>query len=318
MNKKKFKGKIWALVIIIIGIVLYAYIYVIPKVSDIFVDTYSAEYGTLESGVDTTCLLVRNEDVYKASNTGQVDRVIGQGRLMRRGSRIVTVGGTGYYSEKRGVISYYYDGLESFFTLDNADKITISDLEKVNSKDFKINKCKTGEAKSGDYLFKVVDNLEWNIVSWLSEEEAESFQEGNAVTVAFSDGATVKMKIKNIQDQNGYKRILITGNRYYEFFDKYRMQKCRLISSKRSGILLEADSIVESDGQKGVYVRDKHGNSNFTPVKILAQKGEVVVVENNYYFDSEGKRINTVKNYDEILRNIEKIQKKRGSGANVD
>ena len=36
---------------------LYVVIYVVPQVSDIFVETYSAEYGTLQIKEETDCLL---------------------------------------------------------------------------------------------------------------------------------------------------------------------------------------------------------------------------------------------------------------------
>jgi len=75
-----------------------------------------------------------------------------------------------------------------------------------------------------------------------------------------------------------------------------------LIASNTSGIMLETDSIVEEDGRKGVYVVDKLGNYIFTPVQILDQEGNVTVVEKNYFYDAEGRAVETVQNYMEILR----------------
>ena len=98
-------------------------------------------------------------------------------------------------------------------------------------------------------------------------------------------------------------------NRYYKSFDRYRLKECALITSNQSGILLETDSIVESEGQKGVYVVDKLGNYNFTPIKILEQDGDVTVVEKNYFYNEEGISVETVKNYDKILRPGKKSKK---------
>jgi hypothetical protein len=80
------------------------------------------------------------------------------------------------------------------------------------------------------------------------------------------------------------------------------MKKCTLIASSVSGIFLETDSIVEEEGQKGVYVVDKLGNYNFTPVRILSSDGDVTVVEKNYFYDAEGYAVSTVQNYYTILR----------------
>ena len=44
-------------VFLIVVIVLYLRIYIAPKVSDIFVEDYTAEYGTLDVDADQTLLL---------------------------------------------------------------------------------------------------------------------------------------------------------------------------------------------------------------------------------------------------------------------
>lgn len=319
MNKKtqnnNSKWKICIIGFLLIFAALYIYIYVVPRVSDIFVETYVAEYGTLESGVETKCLFVRDERVYTASGTGKVERVLSQGKLVRKGSKIVTLGGTGYYTEERGVISYYYDGMETTLTPDNIEKVTVSDLQKAEAEDFAVNECKKKSAETGDKLFKIVDNKEWLLVAWLSNDDAEGFVEGNNVTVDFLDGTRLKMKIKSITAENDKQKIVLSCNRYYEFFDKYRTKKCKLIRSSRTGILIETSSIVTEDDREGVYVKDKFGSYNFTPVSILATDKDVTVVEKNYFYDEDGNTVITVKNYDEILRS--KSDELKGSDEDV-
>lgn len=315
-TKKKSRTKIWILGFIILFAVLYIYIYIVPRVSDIFVETYVAEYGTLEAGVDADCLFVREETVYKAQSAGSVDRVIGQGRLMRKGSKILTLAGTGYYTESRGVVSYFYDGLENSLTPGNIENITKASLEKTQNDEFRVYECKK-KASAGDVIFKIVDNKEWYLLAWPDAGKAEGFEEGHNVTVDFKDGTRLKMKLKSSTDEGGKKKLVLSCNRYYEFFDKYRAKNCRLIRSSRSGILLETSSIAEKDGTKGVYVKDKFGNYNFTPISILAQDGEITVAEKNYFYDSEGKTVSTVKNYDEILKGSKSAGKAEGSEKNV-
>ena len=266
--------------------------------------------------MDANCLFVRDEAVYKAQNAGTVKRVIGQGRLMRSGSKIVTLAGTGYYTESRGVVSYFYDGMENSLTPDSIENITQTRLEKTQTDEFKVNDCKK-DASAGDAIFKIVDNKEWYLLAWLDADKADGFEEGHNVTVDFKDGTRLKMKLKALTDEGSKKKIVLSCNRYYEFFDKYRAKNCRLIRSSRSGILLETSSIAEEDGTKGVYVKDKFGNYNFTPISVLAQDGEVTVVEKNYFYDSEGKTVSTVKNYDEILKGSENANEAKGSEENV-
>ena len=72
------------------------------------------------------------------------------------------------------------------------------------------------------------------------------------------------------------------------------------------------------NGQKGVFVANKYGGYNFTPVRILSQDGEITVVEKNLYQDEDGNMIETCA---ELLRNSAqpgKIQELKGSEEHVD
>lgn len=313
--KKKSKTKIYIIGFILLFVILYVYIYVVPRVSDIFTETYTAEYGNLESSISAECLLVRDETLYKAVSQGTVERVISQGKLMRKGSKIVTLSGTPCYTSERGIVSYFCDGMEDILTPDSLEDITVSALEKTYAEDFEVKECKT-EAAAGEPIFKIVDNRTWYLCAWLAEDEAEGFVAGNTVTVDFNDGVCLKMKLVSITAEGSTSKLVMSCDRYYEFFDKYRTKECKLIRSDRSGILLETRSITEVDGQKGVYVKDKFGSYNFTPISILAQNDEITVVQQNYYYNADGQTVATVKNYEEILRNADKGEKE--SGENVD
>ena len=60
------------MIFLLILAAFYVIIYVVPQVSDIFVETYSAEYGTLQIKDETTCLLVRTEKTYTADRKSVV------------------------------------------------------------------------------------------------------------------------------------------------------------------------------------------------------------------------------------------------------
>lgn len=313
-TKKTTKGtKRTILIYLLILAALYVVIYVVPQVSDIFVETYTAEYDTLQVTEDATCLFVRNEKTYTADGSGSVNREAGAGSLMRAGAHIADVGGTAYYSDRKGIISYYYDGLEDVYTPDRLETLTSAELEKV--KEIPVNPSPSSEAVAGDVIFKVVDNQKWYLVCWLSKDAAEKYQEGYRVLVEFKDGekegqgARIAMTLNSKTVQSGHVRMILSCNRHYEDFAEYRIKNCSLIASDVSGIFLETDSIVEVDGQKGVYVVDKLDNYIFTPVRILDQEGDITVVEKNYFYNAEGIAVATVQNYSEILRPDEEILK---------
>ena len=305
----------------VVFVILYVIIYVVPRVSGIFLETYTAEYGTLEVSQESSYMAVRDEKLYVSDNGGAVSRAAAQGRLMRKNSHIVDVGGVKHYSQQKGIVSYYYDGLEGVYTPENMQTITEADLELTDEEKqtYTVRECSQDIVESGSPIFKIVDNKEWYLVCWLSAAEAEDIEAGRSITVEFDDGKQLKMKVMQINPQGQNRQLILSCNRYYEKFDSIRSGTCRLIKSSKSGIIVDSDSIVEEDGQKGVYVMSKQlDEASFVPVKVLLSHGDKTVVEKNYFINAEGQKVSTVENYDEILKKPPTAEEAEGSEKNAD
>lgn len=319
MKTKKNRKKILILAYATAFIILLVIIYVVPRVLNIFVETYTAQYGVLEQSTESRYVAVRDENLYTADNSGQVTRAVSQGALMRRNAHIADVGGISYYSQERGVISYYYDGLERVYTPQNMQSITESDSKTDKEENYQLKKCAEGNAEGGSPIFKVVDNTAWYIVCWVDADEADSWAIGKEVTVEFEGSDQVKMEVYQCNSQGEKTQLILSCNRYYEKFDRIRMGECRIIKSSRSGIIIETDSITEEDGVTGVYVVSKKlDKTSFVPVKILLTSGDETVVEKNYFVNEDGEKVSTIENYDEILKKPKGAEKKKGSEKNVD
>ena len=305
----------------VVFVILYVIIYVVPRVSGIFLETYTAEYGTLEVSQESSYMAVRDEKLYVSDNGGAVSRAAAQGRLMRKNSHIFDVGGVKHYSQQKGIVSYYYDGLEGVYTPENMQTITEADLELTDEEKqtYAVRECSQGTVESGSPIFKIVDNKEWYLVCWLSAAEAEDIEAGRSITVEFDDGKQLKMKVMQVNPQGQNRQLILSCNRYYEKFDSIRSGTCRLIKSSKSGIIVDSDSIVEEDGQKGVYVMSKQlDEASFVPVKVLLSHGDKTVVEKNYFINVEGQKVSTVENYDEILKKPPTAEEAEGSEKNAD
>ena len=301
----------------VVFVILYVIIYVVPRVSGIFLETYTAEYGTLEVSQESSYMAVRDEKLYVSDNGGAVSRAAAQGRLMRKNSHIVDVGGVKHYSQQKGIVSYYYDGLEGVYTPENMQTITEADLELTDEEKqtYAVRECSQEIVP----IFKIVDNKEWYLVCWLSAAEAEDIEAGRSITVEFVDGKQLKMKVMQVNPQGQNRQLILSCNRYYEKFDSIRSGTCRLIKSSKSGIIVDSDSIVEEDGQKGVYVMSKQlDEASFVPVKVLLSHGDKTVVEKNYFINVEGQKVSTVENYDEILKKPPTAEEAEGSEKNAD
>jgi len=301
-TRMKLQPRSAVVLFIIAFVILYAIIYIVPKVTDIFTKTYTAEYGTLESIQEAKCVAVRDEKVYKASVGGQVERQRETGQLVRANSLIVSVGGHEQYTENSGLVSYYYDGYEDKLNSESFPQLKETFLEEYSSGSNGEKEAASSKAEPGDVVFKIIDNKNWYLVCWLGEDEASAFEEGYTVKAGFDEREPVAMKVYSKTKQGEKYQIVLSCNRSYKDFDRYRVKDCKLITSSYNGIILETDSIVEKDGVKGVYVINKVGDAVFTPVSILSSYKGKTVVEKNYYYDSEGQYVETVESYDEILK----------------
>lgn len=301
-TKINFTAKKGLLIFAALFIIFYIIIYVVPTVSDIFTQTYIAEYGTLEVKEDADCVFVRNETAYKASFEGAVERKAESGDLLRSGSVVVTLGETEIANGSRGIVSYRYDGYEDRLSSENMLEIKSSFISEYKKAKASVKEAVSGHAKSGDVVFKIIDNSNWYLMCWMSEDKASIFEEGQSVSARIDENSELPMTVESISKQGEEMQIIFSCNRTYKDFDMYRVKECEIIASSYSGIILNSDSIFEKDGVKGVYVVDKFDNKNFVRVNILSSQGGKTVVEKNFFYDTDGNRIETVETYAEILK----------------
>ncbi len=316
-GKANYKFRIAAVLFVLVVAVLYFLIYLAPKFSDAFVETYTAELGTLDVDYNVDYVCVRNEKVHTADYDGTISDRVGAGALLRRGSRVLNLGGTQYTAQIRGIVSYYYDGLESKYDPEKLDKLKKSALYPEKDEDGKTNyelkKCNSKSAVKGDVIYKIVDNSEWYLVTWLKFKQASQIEEGRTVTIELDDKDKTQLKFRvksnaatGVKKKDaGSKRfkIIFSCDRYYKYFGKLRYGSCRVITSRKKGIILETDSITDFRGQKGVFVKNKYGEYIFTPISIIATVGDKTVVESRTYYDAKAKKmISTVKNYDSVKK----------------
>ncbi len=327
LNKLKFR--IAAVIFVIIIAILYFLIYLAPKFSDAFVETYTAEFGTLDVDKTIDYLCVRDERVYTADNSGTVKRSAKAGTLRRSGSKIMSVGGVSYKSQQRGTVAYYYDGLEKSLNSETMKELSSDSLyprknDKGEDKN-KLRNCKKTNAERGDAIFKIIDNSAWYMVTWMEPDEAADFVEGNGVTFELDDKNKTQVRfrvfyVEPLTDETQSEgdqaestpvttqkkdkvQVIFKCDRYYKRYGRLRYGTARVILSQKTGIVLETSSISEEDGWKGVYVKNKYGNYVFTPISIIAEVGDKTVVESRTFYDKDSdKIISTVKNYDSIKK----------------
>ena len=62
------------------------------------------------------------------------------------------------------------------------------------------------------------------------------------------------------------------------------------------------ECIIEKNGQEGVYVKTKDGDTYFKPIKVKITDGKQSVIYESIYVNDEYEQVETVSVYQEVLR----------------
>ncbi len=320
--KEKHTGRNAVIIfLVILTAALIVIIYGLPRVYDSMKATYVTEYKTVEQTHKATGYLVRNEKVYASSAAGRLDYKTNEGTKVRKGIRIAALEGGGpeqtqyealvsklgdslsvqdaLISDMIGVVSYYADGNEGRFSLDNIKDLRYEDIAELGN-DFA--DLRREETAAGDPVYKIYRNNKWCVVYWTANSKAEKCEPGQRVTVRFEDGE-VRATVDSKERQGDKTRIVLSSNLYYKSLAATRTADIKVVLHTYRGLYVMNRSIIEKNGQKGVMVREPSGDYEFTPVNVIYTGTEESIVWANSYQDEKGKQISTIKAYDEILRN---------------
>ena len=325
-------------ILFIVAAVLYAIIYILPRVTGVLRSSYTAEYGELKTFDKTEGYVVRNEFVYFSNDTGVANRYIKENKLVRRGTRIMEVQSSGretgnedvnaldtsakgnsalgnirdnvkgehhidtedFVTEQEGIVSYHADGYESELTPETMDSRDKAYFQKLkNSSDISLGNEIVSET---DPVFKICDRATWYIICYIPREHANRYSEGTRLDIKINDGDTITGKVLNISDERREKRLTIKTNYYHKKFATLRKIDVEVITSDVMGLLISNTSIVEKGGKKGVYVRQKTGKYKFVPIHVIATDGTDSAISPSQFRDADGNTVSTVRSYDDILR----------------
>ena len=134
MNKKLLRRRNVFLYIFILAVVgLFVAIYFLPNVSDAFKKTVIIQYGGIVVKDQVSCYIVRDETVYLSNSQGDLQYFVQEGDQIRRGTKVQEIlpSKSTYEAEKRGMASYYIDGLEGYFKPETMSTLKYDETKKL-------------------------------------------------------------------------------------------------------------------------------------------------------------------------------------------
>ena len=306
-------------------VILYIVVFQMPKMSDKFETTQVLENGTLEVSCEAEGYLIKDEAVCTAEETGTIEYKMDENTVVKKGTTIVSIeaADTDKESEIRGkyqdvldrlkgfdlltesrkapisgVFSMSVDGNEKFFGIDNLDKITKEKAEERNLDTLDLNREK---AIQGEPVFKISSDDAWYIICWVEKADAQKFEEGQKVRITIDEN-TMDAKVQTIKKEGEFYKMVFYLNVYYEDFCTARKVDMTVVQSNTMGVIVDNECIVEKNGQKGVYVKTKDGDTYFRPIKVKITDGKQSVIYESIYVNDKYEQVETVRVYQEVLR----------------
>lgn len=324
MKRKIYLGKhpvflIWLFLFILLCVIVYA----IPSLTGALRSTYTVKYGSLKVEDSGTGYLVRNERVYRAESGGRENRYISDGSLVRKGVSVLEINGSSsgehteefkelmhrlngrgvfstYKTKNEGVVSYSADGYEYKLTPDNMASKSKSWYQALSNDT--VVQLKRSEVKKNEPVFKVADRSKWYIVIFVDTSHAKRYTAGEQLKIRVDKRKTIYGDVQSVKNMDGSTRLIISTDYYYDRFASERTAQVTVTMSETDGLIIPNESIAGKNGRKGVYVRQKTGKYVFTPINVLATDGTQSAISQSSFVDKKGKLVDTVENYDTILR----------------
>lgn len=217
-----------------------------------------------------------------------------------------------YHTQNGGIISYLIDDYEDFYSPKEFEKFT---YEKLNSRDFlKGTQAKQGqddmEVSIGEPIYKILDDFQWHIA--IKIDDAENIKDldinQNVKININDDNSYLEGSIIRINENDNRAVVVVEfDTQMYKFYNK-RISMVELIKSEEDVLKIPKKSIIDKDGQKGVYIKNKGGIVEFRAIFEIKQAGEYAYIKTGdqnsmVYLEKDSEAIKTISVFDELILN---------------
>ncbi len=221
-----------------------------------------------------------------------------------------------YYASTSGLVSYKFDGLEDVYSYDKMRSFSADDMNILDTKKSDINN--NDNVNNNQAVMKIINNFEYYILIKVNNDKIDGIKENTFVKTRINNSELQDIAYAYVEKINFGSEESVIILKYDDYFYKYyeyRYLDVEIIYNTYDGIILNSKAVITKDDITGVYVKDISNIVKFFPIKIIGEQNEVVIV-------SEGNKINegargaididgvsyyTVKNYDKIILQPEKV-----------
>ncbi|MEW8972747.1 MAG: HlyD family efflux transporter periplasmic adaptor subunit [Tissierellaceae bacterium] len=211
-----------------------------------------------------------------------------------------------YTTSTAGLLSFNIDGYENLYIPKEFENYTYENLDIPKE----VKKKEEGEPKG----FKLINNFQWFLAIKIDNpKEIKEYEVGNLINVEMKDGdKEITGRIIEINRSNNKMVIIVKFTTHLEEYYNLRFPKVKIIMSKNRGFKIPTKTLVENEGQKGVYIKEFSGIVKFRPVSIIESMEDYTFVNmgDGGYIElkKDEKPVRTISLYDEIFLNPSNIK----------
>ena len=200
------------------------------------------------------------------------------------------------------IVSYYGDGWEKKVTPENMMSLQKSVLDEAPPEAMNMMR---EWVKMGEPVYRITNNNLWHVVFWLENADKtvlDKYTIGRKLNLDLST-TKVRATVEAAEPRGRDLFVVLSSDMYYRDLDRYRVRELSVVFSEVSGAIIEKRCVKLKAGEPGVYVKQQNGNFKWVPVKVLRESGDYYLIAETSFENNEGKRVSTIRYYDEIMSN---------------
>ncbi|WP_418790539.1 HlyD family efflux transporter periplasmic adaptor subunit [Phosphitispora sp. TUW77] len=288
-NPRRALSKL-VLIFISIYFILLTYNFVHALVVTRLARVETISRGVVQSTVPVQGILVRDEILVTAPQTGLLKVIAPEGERVRVGqviAQVVAVSLDSHTGEKSfnitspraGIVSYHLDGLEEVYSWKNINEL---DLEKVQTIPAEVNHVLPGsQVEEGKPVFKIVNNLEpvFIIADTSVKLKSKDMEKGSIVLLLFGSDennvsrAVLSEKIFGASPD----RMLLSLSNYTNSLLTPRTIEFQVITERYDGFYIPVGAIVRKEGKDGIFTVYKE-RVRWKDIEIKARVGDKAII----------------------------------------
>lgn len=268
-------------VFIIVILVFCAFVYIIINNSK---KTVKVAYNEYEDKIDFKGFYFVDEHVLYSGDIKNIGLQYKTGDLVSKGTRI----SDNIITDVAGMIITHIDEYENKYNRENIKNITSKEINNIvlNAKEH-----------SG---IKVINNSQWYVCALLDKDDKKYFKKGMAKDVNINN----KYYTADVIDISRNNESVILVLRFKNDLDVENISRAingYIVKSKYNGITIPEKSIIDYNGNKGVFI-NLNGYAEFRRIKILSTiKDNAIIIP-----DKDSRPV--LMEYDEVICNPSRLE----------